>query len=109
MYTEDFDWEKAENKQYTPMFIPNLTSDTDVKYFSRFFTSQNCMNKDNNTNNISFNKNKNSYTSNNIIKADSNHNNSQISSDLTKHDYTGFTYINNSEIKIKEDESKIDY
>ena len=99
MFTEDFDWDKVENKLYTPMFIPNLSSDTDVKYFSRFFTSQNCVSK-NSSYDCRKNKNNNSsnVSGNNLIKESTLSNNNSL--DCNKQDYTGFTYINNSEIKI---------
>ncbi len=70
LFVEDFDWMKAENAYYKPIFVPKLTGNTDVRYFSRFFTSQNMDLKD------SFTNKSNSYS---------------------KGDYMDFTYINTKE------------
>ena len=73
---DEFDWEKVENKQYKPMFIPKLNGDSDVRYFSRFFTSQNTNLKE------SFKKNE--------------------EGSFSKGDYADFTYINTSDLKSKQ-------
>lgn len=68
---EEWDWTKIEQKLYNPAFVPDLKSDSDVRYFSRIYTSLNPH-----------------------IKGGSC--NGSIIANGSKADYTGFTYMGKS-------------
>lgn len=75
-FFSDLDWNLIETEGYNPEFIPQLTGDLDLRYFSLFFTSQNVDSKK-------------------IF--DGGYDNS-LSSQVNK-EYENFTYINQSELK----------
>lgn len=84
IYGEEFSWDKVMNKEYKPLFIPEIKNDFDTKYFHKCFTDQSF-------GSLIFNQSDNNIEKSSIEQSASKENKSS--------DYIDFTYINTGIIK----------
>lgn len=85
IYNEKFQWGKVINKEYKPIFIPDIKNDFDTKYFHRCFTDQSF-------GSLIFNQSDNNIGKESLIEQ-------SASKENKSNDYVDFTYINSGIIK----------